>query len=292
MRIQSLMAARRAWTVAATLVALIALMPAPASAQRATFQQPMQDDNRAIGEKYHVEASISFWNSNVGGIVASEQFGYVGSKIDFVNDLGFVQTRFRDLRFVLRPAKKHKFRIQYTPIDYVGDTSFKRDITFNGVVFPLAVPVQSELGWKVLRLGYEYDFVYLPRGFVGFLLDARYTKFTATLSSPIPCAANTTGPCKQFLLANAPLPAIGIVGRGYVTKEVALNFELSGLKLPNVDPKYAANYSDWNISGTVNLTNNVGIEVGWRRISTFLSIERDLGDVKFQGMWFGAAVRY
>jgi hypothetical protein len=27
-------------------------------------------------------------------------------------------------------------------------------------------------------------------------------------------------------------------------------------------------------------------------MTTFLSVEQDLGDVKFQGIWFGAALRY
>ena len=44
--------------------------------------------------------------------------------------------------------------------------------------------------------------------------------------------------------------------------------------------------------GTVNLTRNLGMQVGWRRLTTYLNIERDIGDLKFQGMWFGAAVRY
>jgi hypothetical protein len=42
----------------------------------------------------------------------------------------------------------------------------------------------------------------------------------------------------------------------------------------------------------VNLTNNVGVEIGWRRMNTFLHIEEDEGDFKFQGLWFGGAVRY
>ena len=294
MRIQALMTARRIGIVIAMLLGVLAFAPSTASAQRATFQQTQQqqDDNSAIGEKYHIEGGFTFWNPTVAGLVSSEQFGYVGSNIDLVTDLGFAQTRFRDFRLILRPAKKHRFRIQYTPIDYTGDTNFKRDIVFNGVVFPVAIPVQSELGWKVLRLGYEYDFVYLPRGFVGVLFDARYTKFTASLSSPIPCSAGAIGACTQFVQARAPLPAIGMVGRGYVTREIALNFELSGLRVPNVSTRYQARYFDWNIGGTVNLTNNVGIEVGWRRMTTLLAVERDMGDVKFQGMWFGAALRY
>ena len=30
------------------------------------------------------------------------------------------------------------------------------------------------------------------------------------------------------------------------------------------DPKYLANYFDWDVHGTVNFTNNVGIQIGWR----------------------------
>jgi hypothetical protein len=77
-----------------------------------------------------------------------------------------------------------------------------------------------------------------------------------------------------------------------VIPEVAVNFELSGFKLPDVDPKYQANYFDWDLYGTVNLSNNVGLQVGWRKVSTYLAIESDKGDLQFTGMWFGAALRY
>jgi len=55
---------------------------------------------------------------------------------------------------------------------------------------------------------------------------------------------------------------------------------------------YEATYFDWNISGTVNLTNNFGVQAGWRRMTTFIDINRDQGDFKFQGLWFGAAARF
>jgi hypothetical protein len=273
-----------------TSVALVAiLLAAPASAWA---QRNREMTGSAIGERYHVEVAGTLWTPDLFGLISSEQFQKVGSDIDFAADLGYSKTRFKELRVVLRPAKKHRFRFQYTPLVYTGDTTFTREIIFNGVKFTPSIPIQSEFGWKVLRAGYEYDFIYKSRGFVGILFDARYTQFSASLTSPIPCEIGGSGPCTQFTLAKAPLPAIGIVGRAYVLPEVAINFEVSGLKLPDIDPKYQANYFDWDIHGTVNLTNNVGVEVGWRRITTFLAIEHDKGDVKFQGMWFGAAIRY
>jgi hypothetical protein len=262
----------------ASLAALL-LLPGVASAQ---YSAP-DSTQGAVGEKYHVEFSGSFWNPTVFGVVSSEQFRQLGSDIDVVKDLGFKPTRFGDMRIVLRPSKKSRFRVQYTPIRYEATSSLQRSIVFNGQRFDVALPIQSAVEWKVWRFGYEYDFLYLPRGFVGVLLEARYTQFTAELNSAI----NT-----EFTSARAPLPALGVVGRGYVLPNLAINFEVTGFRLPEFDKRYEATYFDWDINGTFNVTNNVGVQVGWRKLTNFLRIENDLGDLRFQGLWFGAAVRY
>jgi len=263
-------------------LALIAvLVPAIAAAQFGAPERPAT--STAVGEKYHIEVGGTFWNPDLFGVISSEQFGLIGTDIDFVTDLGYTKKRFRDFRIVLRPGTKHRFRAQYTPIVYTAQTTFNRNIVFNGITFPLALPVESSFGWKVWRFGYEYDFVYTPRGFVGVLLEVRHTNFSAELASPL---------ASEFTTAKGPLPAIGLVGRAYPIREVALNFEVSGFKVPDIDPKYQANYFDWDIYGTVNLSEYVGVQVGWRKLSTFLNIEQDKGDIKFQGLWFGAALRY
>lgn len=267
------------------LAALVVFAPASAFAQ---YGAP-DASSTAVGENYHVEFSGNFWNPDLFGQISSEQFGLVGTKIDFLDDLGFAKTRFRDMRIVLRPSKKAKFRIQYTPIEYEAETTFKRNIVFNGISFPLSVPVESAFAWKVWRFGYEYDFLYKSRGFVGLLLEGRYTQMDARLATNSPLFSSQIS---EFATAKAPFPAIGVVGRAYVLPEVAINFEVSGFKLPDVDPKYKADYFDWDIHGTVNITNNFGVQVGWRKMTTLLVIEDDSGDLRFQGLWFGGAVRY
>jgi hypothetical protein len=265
----------------AGVAAIALLVPAVARAQ---YARPETQASSAVGENYHVEVGGTLWNPDVAGQISSEQFGIIGSNIDFVDDLAFTKTRFKDLRIVLRPTRKAKFRIEYTPIEYTAETTLKRDIIFNGQKFPVSLPISSTFDWKVWRFGYEYDLLYRSRGFVGLLLEGRYTQMNAELNSPV---------VDEFTTAKAPLPALGIVARGYVLPDVALNFELSGFKLPPTWVKgYEANYYDWDIHGTVNVTNNFGLQAGWRRMTTFLSIKSDLGDVKFQGLWFGAALRY
>jgi len=243
----------------------------------------------AIGENYHVELGGTLWNPDLAGTISSEQFKIAGSKIDLLTDLGYTKTRFKDVRIVLRPTKKSKFNIQYTPIQYEAETSFKQDLVFNGIKFPVNVPVESHFTWKVWRLGYEYDFVYKPRGFVGMLIEGRMTTAEARLTTRTPIISPAID---EFNKRSAPLPAIGVIGRAYPLPQVAVNFSVTGFKLPDVDPKYEAKYFDWDINGTVNDTNNFGVQMGWRRITNFMVIEKDSGDLKFQGLWFGAAVRY
>ena len=63
-----------------------------------------------------------------------------------------------------------------------------------------------------------------PRGFVGVLLETRMTTFNrrAQLGDGLGVHAGASG----------PLPAIGVVARGYVHPTVAINFEMSGMRLP------------------------------------------------------------
>jgi hypothetical protein len=262
------------------LTAVVFFAPSVAAAQ---YGAP-ELNTGVPGEQYHFEVAGTIWNPNVSGIVSSQRLGILGSNVDFVDDLGFERSSFKDLRIVLRPSKKSRFRIQYTPIEYTAETNLKRELVFNGQKFPLALPVQSEFDWKVWRLGYEYDFLYRERWFVGVLVEGRITQMKAELASPLQT---------EFTEVRAPLPALGFVGRAYPIPELAINFEMSMFRVPSETfPDVEANYYDWNIHGTFNVNRYVGLQVGWRRLTNFLVVEDDSADVKFQGLWFGGALRY
>jgi hypothetical protein len=275
-------------TLPSALVAAFAvvfgLLPSIAQAQ---YSAPPLSE-AAIGEDYHVELSGSFWNAGLSGLFSSDQFGIKGTSLDLTTDLGFVSTRFRDFSIVLRPAQKHKLRFQNTPIDYVATSTLTRTITYNGISFPATLPISSEFSWKVWQMGYEYDFAYMDRGYIGALIEARYTQFTSSVQSISPLLV-----ASEFTTAKAPLPAVGVVGRGYVARNVALNFELSGFRIPAAFRDRAiGSYFDWNLGTTVNLTNNVGVQAGFRRMTTYIDVNQNVGDFALQGLWFGAAVRF
>src|SRR5262245_57927431 len=99
--------------VAVGVVVAFGAAAVPAAAQ---YRPGRATSDRATGETYHVEIGGDFWNPTPNILITSEALGIVGSDIDFVNDLGIEKTKFRQLKVVLRPTTKAKFRFEYTPI--------------------------------------------------------------------------------------------------------------------------------------------------------------------------------
>jgi hypothetical protein len=238
----------------------------------------------ATGETYHVEIGGYLWNPTPDIAITSESLGIIGSRIDFVTDLGIEKSTFKQLRLVLRPSKKTKFRFEYTPINYDAVGSLNRSIVFNGIVFPVSLPVQTNLQWKAYRIGYEYDFVYRDRGFLGLLLEAKYTEVNATLHNVFDT---------EFVEARAPIPAIGAIGRVYVAPNISITGEFSGIKLPeSINEDYRAKYFDIDIYATVNFTDHVGAQGGYRSFDVYYKVEKDEGELLLKGLYVGGVVRF
>ncbi|HUR35264.1 MAG TPA: hypothetical protein VM032_15780 [Vicinamibacterales bacterium] len=266
-------------TVAAVLVVCLGF------AARADAQYGARtSSSRATGENYHVEIGGFLWAPTPEVAITSESLGIIGSKIDFVSDLGIEKSTFKQLRVVLRASTKNKFRFEYTPITYTAQANLKRTIVFNGINYPLSLPVATELKWKAYRFGYEYDFLYRDRGFAGLILEAKYTDVEATLSNAIDT---------EFVHARGPVPAIGFIGRGYVAPNIAITGEFSFFPLPrDTFDRYKAKYYDFDLYGTVNFTDYVGVQGGYRSFDVFYHIDEDEGDLRLRGLYFGGVVRF
>ncbi len=266
------MPTRRALVCVCTLALLGAAGPASA-----------QTSSRATGENYHVEIAGSFWYPTPSLLISSESLdGIIGSNIDFVEELGIGKSWFPQFRVVLRPATKHKFRFEYTPIKYDAETVLRRDIIFNGIEFPIAIPIQSEVIWRAYRFSYEYDFIYRDRGFLGLVLETKYTDVEASLTNVLDF---------EFIHARAPIPAIGLIGRGYVAPNISITGEFTFFKLPEIQGN-SGRYFDIDLYGTVNFTDNVGAQGGYRSFDVIYKVENDNGDLQLRGLYFGGVVRF
>ena len=54
----------------------------------------------------------------------------------------------------------------------------------------------------------------------------------------------------------------------------------------------AASYFDFDLYGTVNFTNNVGAQGGYRSFDVIYKVENDNGDLQLKGLYFGGVVRF
>lgn len=253
----------------------------PVSAQ---FRPPASA-NPTVGERYHVEAAYTFWGADPDLIISSESLGIPGDDVDLVNDLGIEEKRLRELRLVLRPATKHKFRINYTPIKYEAEAVLQREFTFNGQRYRIGLPVNTEADLTTWRFGYEYDAFYTSRGYVGVVLDVKYTNVDVSLDSPIG---------REFTEAVAPIPGIGVAGRGYITPNVSITGEVMYFRVPESlgGDDFGGRYLEYDFYGTYNFTNNVGAQLGLRSIDVDYFDDLDFGSLTFRGWYFGGVVRY
>ena len=65
---------------------------------------------------------------------------------------------------------------------------------------------------------------------------------------------------REFTRAVAPIPGIGVAGRGYVTRNVSITGEVTFFKVPESLGKeeFGGRYLEYDFYGTVNFTDNVG----------------------------------
>ena len=267
---------------AACYIAL-ALVFAAAPAQAQFRPTPLSDP--PTGEQYHIEGAAGFWFPAATISAASEGFGIQGTPIDFKTDFGLKDKGLTYVRLVLSPSRRHKFRFEFIPIKYNQSATVRRSIIFNGQLYNIGLPVRSELFWKAYRLAYEFDFISNNRGFAGFVVDAKYTDVRIVLdASPV---------VTEFARARAPIPAIGGIGRVYVVPNISITGELTGFKLPkNLVKNTSAHFVDFDLYGTVNLTNHIGAQIGFRSLDVEYLTDSDLGTFKEKGIYFGVVARY
>ena len=162
---------------------------------------------------------------------------------------------------------------------------------FNGQRYTIGLPVSSDVQWNAYRFAYEWDFVYTDRGFAGLVLETKYTDIHATLNASFAGFQDS-----EFTHAKAPIPAIGFIGRGYVTSNISITGEFTGFKLPeigsNSDDKYSGKYFDFDLYGTVNLGDHFGVDAGYRSFDVDYLVKTDSGTLKLKGLYFGGKARF
>ena len=265
-------------------VALLGSVALPSTAQA---QYPSAEPRPGIAEDYHIEAAYGWWNASPELMVSSESLDIIGSDVDLINDLGIEQHQLGKFDLILKPAKKHRLKYQRLPIKYETDAfRVTREFVFNGQRYNVGLPVTTSVNFSSHSFGYEYDFLHFPRFFVGAGVSMKLTNVHVDLQSPIGV---------EFFKQTAPIPAINFAGRGYITPNLSVDSEIAFFRIPsNIEEQIDGDgsYNDFDIHATYNINKYVGAQLGWRKTTIFYEADRDRGDLKFTGTYFGGVVRY
>ena len=229
-------------------------------------------------ENFGFEAGLIFWKPSPEIVLTS---GTVGTPVDFVSTFAVEDKRFRSYRIVTK-AGKHKVRFSKENIKYDPTATLTQTIRFQGQTYTVGVPTTAELDWHLTRIGYEWDPVSTPRGFLGLVFDLKYNTMKAQLSAP--------GVTAEIFEHTIPVPTIGGIGRGYLGQYISVTAELTGFKVNRSD--FVAKFFDFDLYGTANFGRNLGAQYGYRSVTLNYDIDNDAGDVKLKGPYFGLLVRF
>ena len=228
------------------------------------------------------EFSVLFWKPTPDLTISTPAVTGAGrDEIDFVSEFGIEEKWFREFRAVL--GHRHKLRFGYVPIKYNASSTIRRTITLNGRTFTVGAPATTEVKWDLWRFGYQYDFVSTDSGYFGLVTDLKYNKVTASIDSPALARASSTE-------QKAPVPTLGVAGRGYITPQVAISAEFTALKIDRSE--FNAKFYDFDINGFVTFGKYIGAQGGYRSVTVDYLVDNDKGDLKMQGPYVGLILRF
>ena len=240
------------------------------------FPSPARAQNTHIGE-----VGVVFWSPDPTIVLQTAGVASViGTGVDFVEEFGLEGKTFTGFRFSV--GRNHKFRLSYVPVRYDADAILQRTVTFNNRTFIVGAPAATDVKWDIWTFGYEWDVVSREGGYFGLVTDLKYNKVDAAINSPAltePAAMEGT----------APVPTIGVTGRGYLSPSVSVTFDLTGLKLTR--DEFEAKFFDFDIYGTA-MFGPIGVHGGYRSVTVNYLIDDDSGDLKLKGPYIGALVKF
>jgi hypothetical protein len=154
-----------------------------------------------------------FTNSSEIKIRADGVVGDDGTEFDWGDTLGDIDGTNIRLDSYWRINDRHHVRLMYTENSNRRTKILDRDINWQGQVIPVDASVESEFGFYVIELAYEYDFSKREDRELVLSAGLHYTAFTADLTGTYNTqgGGGTTTVGSEAKLG-APLPVIGARG--------------------------------------------------------------------------------
>lgn len=172
-------------------------------------------------DQYKFRFTSSWWYSQPSGYFQGKN--HTG-EFDLSKDFRFGSystfTGTLDWRF----KRKHHLLFSTSPVSYSNSTTLLRTVTFQGETYNVGTRASSDVRSFAFAPGYQWDFIRRNRGYVAFntMFQMLNTKATLTGTVVVNGQSATRSTSGSFF---APLPVIGLHGRGYPLHSARLSVD-------------------------------------------------------------------
>lgn len=267
------------------------LLGALACAQPARAQLSPASTDFPVGELHRIELLGSLWPPAQDLTVAHRGSDASATTTGAAGGPGTAVPRFMDLRVRLRLSRRQRVHLDYLPVRYDAVTAPDRPASPAGAEPRPAAPVASILTWRTWRLAYEYDLIHLTRGSLGLFAEATYTDVRIARD---PACADGSRAC-ELARMRRPIPAVGGVVRFYPSPVIMLGAEASLLRMPwgiGDFLGYSGEHLAVDVHAVLNFIDPFGLQVGYRSRNLSLRTTEHDYDLKLEGIYAGALLRF
>lgn len=219
-----------------------------------------------------------YWIKRTDAQVRVERFG-LATDIDLKNDLAVEDSGIAEGQVTLQHGG-HRFRFDFTPLHYSGDSNVNRTIIFNGRTYTFGTRVVSSIDITHLRLSWTYFLFRTPRLKIGPTLEGN--GFLEDLSLKAPALS-----IEQSENLSVGAPAIGLAVDFSPRRILHVQGEVAGISVG----RYG--YFVRSEAG-IKLTPapHFGITAGYRTFDLHADYQPDFVKLRIHGPFVGASLSF
>ena len=203
-----------------------------------------------------------------------------GTPVDFETDLGLdaSDSVFR-IDGYYRFNDRHRIDFSAFDLSRSATTQIKKEIDWQGTIFPISANVDSDFDLNIYKLAYTYSIILREKGYVG-LTAGLYTADIGTRLSAADIANREGGD------VTAPLPVVGVRGEYQFAEK--WSFRASGEFFSLEYQDFDGSLTDFYAGVDYQLFEHVGIGLGLNSVRIDMEVENNdwNGDLdwKYEGV--------
>jgi len=200
-----------------------------------------------------------------------------GTPIDWESTFGGGDfTRFRlDGHWRFGDSGRHKARFMWFSASQRNSLTLQEDIEFGGEIYPVDAKINSEFGFDIYELAYEYAFLkretYELDGSIGLHLMSLGMALNAKASTP--GVGGVSGDIRRKGTLDAPLPVIGLRGIWQLPRNFWVD---AGVQVfsANID-QYDGSLQDYRVMVNWQPKKWLGLGFGYNQFNVDLKVDGD-----------------